>query len=103
MRYFSDYQINNSWYINTLGVATAHRRQGLGKQLLERASKRALQNDIHCLSLHVYENNIEAIRMYKSYGFSEEKKIDLTAHSFFTSRNLATNILMKCDISNLHC
>ncbi len=101
MRYFSDNQVDNSWYINTLGVTTAYRRQGLGKLLLEHASKRALQNSIQCLSLHVYENNIEAINLYKSYGFTEEKKIDLTAHSFFVSRNLAANILMKCDVSSL--
>ncbi len=101
MRYFSDHQINNSWYINTLGVVKEYQRQGLGRQLLHQASKRALQNDIQCLSLHVYENNIEAINLYESYGFTKEKKINLTAHPFFVSRNLAANYLMKCDVSAL--
>ncbi|MGH1537579.1 MAG: GNAT family N-acetyltransferase [Gammaproteobacteria bacterium] len=101
MRYFSDNQIYNSWYINTLGVVSAHRRQGIGRQLLRQASKRALQNEFQCLSLHVYENNIEAINLYESYGFTKEKKIDLTAHPFFQSRNYTANYLMKCDISEL--
>lgn len=101
MRYFSDNQIDNSWYINTLGVASELRRQGLARLLLDHASKRALQNGIQCLSLHVYENNIAAIKLYESCGFTKEKKIDLTAHSFFVSRNLSANILMKCDISEL--
>ncbi|MBT8125172.1 MAG: GNAT family N-acetyltransferase [Gammaproteobacteria bacterium] len=101
MKYFSDNQIDNSWYINTLGVATEFRRQGLARLLLDHASKRALQNGTQCLSLHVYENNIEAIKLYESYGFSKEKKIDLTAHSFFIARNLSANYLMKCDVSRL--
>lgn len=101
MRYFSDNQVENSWYINTLGVAEEYRRQGIGRSLLELAAKRALQNGIQCLSLHVYENNEEAIKLYQSYGFVEEKKIDLTGHPFFVSRNLVANILMKCDVSSL--
>ncbi len=101
MRYFSENQIENSWYINTLGVKTKFRRQGLAKRLMDYASKRALQNNAHCLSLHVYENNVEAINLYESCGFTIEKKIDLTAHSFFVSRNLSANYLMKCEISKL--
>lgn len=101
MRYFSDCQIDNSWYINTLGVATEFRRQGIGRLLLDHASKRALQNGIQCLSLHVYENSVAAINLYESYGFSIAKKIDLTAHPFFVSRNLSANYLMKCDIAEL--
>jgi len=99
MRYFSDYQIDNSWYINTLGVATEYRQQGLARLLIDHASKRALQNGIQCLSLHVYSNNVAAINLYQSYGFSIAKKIDLTAHPFFASRNLSENYFMKCDIS----
>lgn len=101
MRYFADNQIENSWYINTLGVVTEFRRQGMARLLLDYAAKRALQNGAQCLSLHVYENNIEAIKLYESCGFTKEKKIDLTAHSFFVTRNLSANYLMKCDVSRL--
>ena len=98
MKYFSDNQISNSWYINTLGVASDYRRQGIARQLLDMAANRALQNAFQSLSLHVYENNIAAIDLYQSYGFIKEKKIDLSAHPFFSSRNLAANYLMKCEI-----
>lgn len=101
MRYFSDNQVSNSWYINTLGVINEYRRQGVARQLLNLASKRALQNGMQCLSLHVYADNSEAIKLYESYGFTEEKKIDLSAHTFFVSRDLAANILMRCDVSEL--
>lgn len=98
MRYFSDNQIEGSWYINTLGVAVGYQRQGFGKQLLDCASKRALQNNFQTLSLHVYEDNIEAINLYESYGFRKVKKIDLSEHPFFVSRNLFANYLMECDV-----
>lgn len=101
MRYFSDNQIENSWYINTLGVSAKFRRQGLARSLIDCASRRALQNDTDCLSLHVYENNDAAIRLYETCGFAIEKKIDLSAHPFFVSRNLSANYLMKCNISEL--
>lgn len=101
MKYFSDNQINNSWYINTLGVSKEYRRQGIARQLLEHAVQRALKNQTQCLSLHVYENNQDAIKLYESYGFSKEKTIDLTAHPFFVARNLSANILMKCNVAKL--
>jgi ribosomal protein S18 acetylase RimI-like enzyme len=101
MRYFSDHQVNESWYINTLGVSEKFRRQGLAKALLKYASKRASQNNMNRLSLHVYENNQAAINLYESCGFAIVKKIDLTGHAFFTSRNLSANYLMKCDLSEL--
>jgi ribosomal protein S18 acetylase RimI-like enzyme len=101
MRYFSDHQVSESWYINTLGVSEKFRRQGLAKTLLKHASKRASENNMHCLSLHVYENNKAAINLYQSCGFAIVEKIDLTGHMFFTSRDLSANYLMKCDLSEL--
>lgn len=101
MRYFSDNQVSNSWYINTLGVDEAYRRQGIASQLLDQASRRALQNQIQCLSLHVYENNSAAIKLYETYGFTKVERIDLTAHAFFRSRKLTANILMKCNVAEI--
>jgi ribosomal protein S18 acetylase RimI-like enzyme len=101
VRYFSDNQVDNSWYINTLDVDEAYRRQGIASQLLDYAAHRALQNQIQCLSLHVYENNLAAIKLYETYGFTEVRRIDLTAHEFFRTRNLAANILMKCKVTEI--
>ena len=98
MKYFSDNQISNSWYINTLGVDNGYRRQGIARQLLDLAANRALQNEFQSLSLHVYENNFAAIELYESYGFVKERKIDLSDHTFFITRDLAANYLMKCEI-----
>ncbi len=98
MRYFSDNQVKNSWYINTLGVAKEYRRHGIATKLLNCASQRALKNGIQRLSLHVYENNVTAINLYESCGFIKEKRMDLAGHPFFTTRNLCANFLMKCNL-----
>ena len=98
LRFFSDNQINNSWYINTLGVKEEYRRQGIARKLLGHASQRALKNGLQCLSLHVYESNAAAIDLYKTYGFTKEKRVSLVSHPFFKARNLSANILMKCKL-----
>ncbi len=98
LSYFSENIVNNSWYINTLGVAKELRRQGIAKKLLNQASLRALKNGFQCLSLHVYEDNNTAIELYESFGFVIEKRVNLTRHPFFETRNLSANILMKCEL-----
>ena len=98
MRYFSGNQINNSWYINTLGVTEEYRRQGIAKRLLDNASQRALKNGLQCLCLHVYENNAAAINLYESYGFAKEKRMALEGHPFFKDRDLSANYLMKFNL-----
>ncbi len=101
LQYFTRYQINNSWYINALGVEEKYRRQGIAKQLIACASQRALQNGFQRLSLHVYEGNTAAIKLYEACGFVVVKKIALTGHPFFEARNLSTSILMQCNLSDL--
>ena len=99
MSYFTENLVNNSWYINTLGVVKELRQQGIAKKLLKRVSQRALKNGFQCLSLHVYEDNSAAIKLYESFGFVKEKRVNLTGHPFFETRNLSANILMKCEFS----
>ncbi len=99
MSYFSDNQVENSWYINTLGVSKELRRQGIAKKLLKQASQRALKNGLQRLSLHVYENNHGAIKLYESFGFIKEKRVKLIGHSFFETKKLFANILMRCDLA----
>ena len=98
LRIFSDNQINNSWYINTLGVKEEYRRRGIARKLLDYASQRALKNGLQCLSLHVYDGNTAAIDLYKTYGFTEENRVNLVGHPFSKARNLSANILMKCNL-----
>ena len=98
LRIFSDNKIDNSWYINTLGVKREYRRRGIAKKLLHCASRRALKNGLQCLSLHVYEGNTSAIDLYEKYGFIKEKRVNLGGHPFAEARRLSANILMRCKL-----
>ncbi len=56
-----------------LSVAKKHWRNGVGKNLLETLILWSKENDIlKKLNLDVYENNEEAIKLYKKLGFVHE-------------------------------
>jgi RimJ/RimL family protein N-acetyltransferase len=55
-----------------LMVAASHRRQGIGRALLERAIEWAREVGVRKLELHVFPHNEAAIALYESFGFERE-------------------------------
>lgn len=55
-----------------LMVAASHRRQGIGKALLDQAEIWARFSDVRKLELHVFPWNEPAIALYEGYGFERE-------------------------------
>jgi RimJ/RimL family protein N-acetyltransferase len=55
-----------------LMVAAGHRRQGIGRALLDQSVAWARQVGIRKLELHVFPHNEAAIALYESYGFRRE-------------------------------
>jgi L-phenylalanine/L-methionine N-acetyltransferase len=55
-----------------LMVAASHRRQGIGRALLERTVEWARANGVRKLELHVFAHNTPAIALYESFGFVQE-------------------------------
>jgi RimJ/RimL family protein N-acetyltransferase len=55
-----------------LMVAASHRRQGIGRALLERAIAWAREVGVRKLELHVFPHNDAAIALYESVGFERE-------------------------------
>jgi putative acetyltransferase len=55
-----------------LMVAATHRRQGIGRALLEQAVAWAREVGVTKLELHVFPHNAPAIRLYETFGFEHE-------------------------------
>jgi RimJ/RimL family protein N-acetyltransferase len=55
-----------------LMVASAHRRRGIGRALLEQAVRWAQETDVSKLELHVFPYNEPAIALYENFGFVRE-------------------------------
>jgi ribosomal protein S18 acetylase RimI-like enzyme len=66
---FSTFSAKPILNVHDLAVLPGHRRQGIGRRLLEQAE--ALARDLGCvkLTLEVREDNEKAKRLYKSVGF----------------------------------
>ena len=63
-----------SHHVADLGlmVAAGHRRQGIGRALLEQAVEWARESQVEKLELHVFPHNEPAIRLYEQFGFERE-------------------------------
>lgn len=72
----------NSLYIESLAVSEECRSQGIGKQLIESALRRAKDNDYKKLSLFVFEENERGQKFYEREGFNLVKKFNLDSYEF---------------------
>jgi ribosomal protein S18 acetylase RimI-like enzyme len=61
-------------YIKRVVVHQGYRGQGVARRLMEAVIAYAKTQEVHVLDLHVFEQNLVAIRLYKSLGFQEEHR-----------------------------
>ena len=55
-----------------MGVRSAWRRQGIGRRMLDACLTLARNAHIEKVELEVFTDNLGAVRLYESFGFSEE-------------------------------
>ncbi|MGC9309100.1 MAG: GNAT family N-acetyltransferase [Candidatus Nanoarchaeia archaeon] len=67
--------LTNQGRLRRLYVDKEYRRQGIGKQLLDKLIKIAKENNINRIVLSTYNKNKEAINFYKKHGFHIDRKI----------------------------
>ena len=60
-------------WIDTVGIMPKYQKRGLGKALIAKCIQRLWKNDVDEIKLLVITSNEIAARMYKEYGFEEEK------------------------------
>ncbi len=63
-----------------MAVFPRYRRQGLGSALLDIARAQALEHALRELSLIVFEQNHEAVRLYKRNGFRVIDRAPVVPH-----------------------
>jgi ribosomal protein S18 acetylase RimI-like enzyme len=68
-------------YVNTLAVASAYRKRGIGRALLEDAERRARDLNIPACSLSVMLHNTEAFNFYQRVGFRIDRKVISKLHA----------------------
>lgn len=55
-----------------MGLLSAYRGQGLGSSLLEKTLEKAKEFGLEKVELSVYTSNVNAIALYRKFGFTEE-------------------------------
>lgn len=60
-----------SMFLNAIAVAANRRGEGIGTHLIDQAEILSLKAGLPRLSLHVWVDNVAAIKLYKRHGFVE--------------------------------
>lgn len=79
-RDFYSTRVEESFYLDGLGVDPNYQRLGIGSRLIELTKKKARQEGYNALSLIVFADNTEAIELYERCGFQTVKPIELNPH-----------------------
>jgi ribosomal protein S18 acetylase RimI-like enzyme len=58
-----------TWYVNALAVFPGCRNQGLGTQLLTAVENLARENGADAISIQVFGQNTDAVRLYRRRGY----------------------------------
>ncbi len=100
MEHLSDFyaaRVENSWYLDTLGVFEDHRRQGIGEKLISLTKEKAADNGYNALSLIVFADNELALPVYKRTGFEIVRKVALGANEYIHHEN--GSLLLNCELA----
>ena len=90
-------RVENSWYLDTLGVFEGHRRQGIGEKLISLTREKAAENGYSALSLIVFADNELAIPVYRRTGFEVVRKVELGGNEFIKHEH--GSLLMNWEFS----
>ena len=100
LEHFNDFylsRVENSWFLDALGVHETCRGKGIGTRLVELTKEKAKENGYKLLSLIVFADNTPALALYKVLGFEVVKKIELEGNEFIPHNEGC--LLLRCDIA----
>jgi ribosomal protein S18 acetylase RimI-like enzyme len=77
---FFSARIENSWFLDSLGVDASCRKLGIGDRLLKMTIHRAREKGFNSMSLLVFADNKKATRLYRKNGFIIAEKVEVQRH-----------------------
>ena len=98
LRHFYSTRIENSWFLDALGVHENYRRRGIGAKLIALTKEKAIENGYNDLTLMVFADNDVAITLYEKMGFERIQQVRLNANEFIKHTDGCW--LMKCKINS---
>ena len=72
---FSSVSVQRTWVLNDLYVSLDARRMGVGKMLMNKAEKFAIESGAKGISLETGVENINAQSLYESIGYHKDENI----------------------------
>ncbi len=91
---FKHLEAPGSLIINVTAVDPEFRGKGIARRLLHLARKQAKDRGFSTLSLHVFEQNEEAVKLYLSFGFEIIRRTPIVPHDLI--RYTGDMVLMSC-------
>ena len=91
---FYSSRVENSLFLDALGVDASHRRQGIGTRLVELTKEMAQKSGYELISLIVFADNAAALALYRSLGFESVKEIKLEGNEFILHQGGC--MLLRC-------
>ena len=70
----------DTWYICGVALLPDYRGRGIGAELMQMARQQALQHGYKQLSLVVFEENTDALRLYRRLGYETIKRAPIVSH-----------------------
>jgi [ribosomal protein S18]-alanine N-acetyltransferase len=83
-------------HLNLLGVAHEHRRQGLGRQLMDWLTATAVEAGVFRINLELRTHNQGARAFYESLGFEQRGVVQ----GYYQGREAALRMSLRLAIKN---
>ncbi|MEQ8664103.1 MAG: GNAT family N-acetyltransferase [Rhodospirillales bacterium] len=100
LRPFDELEEDQSLYINSLCVAEKHRGQGMAKALLRHIEDVARERGLTKTSLICFEQNREAMSLYRRRGYVETNRVKLVPHPLIRATGDATLMVNYLDAAS---
>lgn len=77
---YSHLEFDNSFYICGVALFSEYRGLGIGTELMQLAEQQAKIRKFNTLSLVVFEENADAVRLYEKLGYKEVQREKIVPH-----------------------